>query len=99
MQKQATFGTICKVVAIAILVIGLIGAFVLAQPSDAARYYAGAEFDFGLFLTVCCGTGIFSLQIYALGEIVDHLDSIHDSTVGLYHLLSKLGSRNEQKDT
>lgn len=87
MKEKTTIGAVCKAVAIVILVIGIIGASILAMPSD---YYRDREFNFGLFCGVSAGISLFCLQLYALGEIVDYLSSIHKCGAEISQQLYKM---------
>lgn len=77
MKENTRIGTICKIAAVVLLIIGLIGSFVIAQPSDFSRAFGSREFNFPLFLGSFIMVGLFCMQLFALGEIVDYLASIH----------------------
>lgn len=70
MKENTGTGTACKIVAGIILFLGLVGSFAIAS--------TGGEFDFGVFLGFFSAIGVFCLQLFALGEIVDYLASIHE---------------------
>lgn len=97
MKRNTTAGMICKGVALAILVLGLLGALIVAMPSEEAQRY-GAEFNMGLWLGTSAGIGLFSLMLYALGEIVDYLASIHECVAEVYDVLHKGKKEEKQAD-
>ena len=78
MKESTGIGKTCKIAAIVILFIGLIGSLVIAQPSELARAFGNGGFNFSLFLGSFGIVGVFCMQLFALGEIVDYLASIHE---------------------
>lgn len=91
----------CKVTAGILFIFDFIGAIVLGNqfPIPSKSLFGDPKFNWTVFLTFLLIGFIFCLMLYALGAILEHLESLNNYAFHIYHKIQEPTNAKEVKQT